>query len=79
MTRDDHSASRRVDVLAEEAPQLIAAPRPALYIVVNMESDEPELLGTYSETEESAVWYITTEGHYKWANDDCVRVVKVEL
>lgn len=50
-----------------------------LRIVVNMESDEPELLGTYAETDECVVWYITSDGHYRHAPDDCVRVVKVEL
>jgi hypothetical protein len=83
--RNDHSASRRVDVLQHEAPHLLAQldePRPsALRIVVNMEADEPELLGTWQddEPESGEVWYTTSNGHYRKAPGDCVRVVRVEL
>jgi hypothetical protein len=82
-TRNDHSASRRVDVLAAEAPHLLAQPdepRPfTLRVVVNMEADEPELLGTWQETDDVQVWYTTSDGHYRWAPYDCVRVVSVTL
>jgi hypothetical protein len=83
--RDDHSASRRVEVLQREAPHLLAQsdePRPStLRIVVNMESDEPELLGTFQdhEHESGEVWYTATDGRYRKAPGDCVRIVTVTL
>lgn len=81
--RDNHSASRRVDVLRREAPHLLAQPdepRPStLRIVVNMEADEPELLGTWQETDDVQVWYTTSDGHYRWAPYDCVQIVTVTL
>lgn len=80
--RNDHSASRRVDVLANEAPHLLAQDEPKpkpLRIVVNMGADEPELLGAWQETDDFQVWYTTSDGHYRWAPYDCVRVVDVTL
>lgn len=78
--RDDHSASRRVDVLAEEAPHLLAAEPRELRIVVDVESDPPRLIGEYSHTEEDTVFAFSTNGRMaRGCPADCVRVVRVEV
>lgn len=82
---DTHSASRHIDVLRREAPHLLAQPdepRPAtIRIVIDTESDEPVLLGTWQEDEPESgeVWYTTSDGDYRKAPGDCVRVVSVQL
>lgn len=80
MTRDDHSSSRRVDVLAAEAPHLLAQPARELRIVVDVESDPPRLIGEYAYTEECTVFAYGTSGSMaRGCPDDCVRIIKVEV
>lgn len=80
MLGDDHSASRRVDVLAVEAPHLLAAPPRELRIVVDVESDPPRLVGEYSHTDEDTVFAFGTDGRIaRGCPVDCVRIVKVEV
>lgn len=51
-----------------------------LRIVVAVETDgDPELLGAYQSTDEYVVWYTTSDGHYRQAPDDCVRIVTVTV
>lgn len=45
------------------------------YVVVNFESEQPEVLGEYVRTEEDAVFYQVPDGGVTWAPYDCVRTM----
>lgn len=49
-------------------------------VVFNLESDEPEPIGVYCGTIEDSVCYLAPEGRrVRYAPEDCVRVVLVNL
>lgn len=45
-------------------------------VVVSMEGDLPEVVGTYLRTAEDAVWYLSSVGVQTFAPADCVRIVR---
>ena len=50
-----------------------------MYVVINMESEPPVLLGTFDHDDEDAVIYYDTAGETHVAPQDCVKVVKVTV
>jgi hypothetical protein len=47
-------------------------------LVVNMESEPPEVIGTYHRTEEDSVLYVDLAGQARVAPEDCVDVMSVD-
>jgi hypothetical protein len=48
-------------------------------VVVDIESDPPQVLGTYSRTGEEVVAYVRADGVYTTAPADCVVVLDLDL
>lgn len=75
----EHSASRRVDVLAAEAPELLAGEPRVAVVVFDTEADRPMPLGLFLRHDEDAVVYERPNGEVTWAPSDCVTVRRVSL
>lgn len=50
-----------------------------VHVVFDVESDPPQVLGTYVDTDEDTVLYERTDGAVDMAPDDCVLVVAVQV
>lgn len=48
-------------------------------LVVNNESDEPKVLGTYERSIEDTIVYRNTDGVVLFAPEDCVSIVELDL
>ena len=50
-----------------------------MFIVIDMESETPNLLGTFVAVDEDTICYFDTDGRYHHAPQDCVKVVEINV
>jgi len=67
-----------LEVVADAGGHSVAVRKalgPEAFLVVNVEADPPELVGTYRRTVQNSVEYRDELGHIRHAPADCVRVL----